>query len=78
MTKTDEKFLEAGVVYQSVDPKTQMSAPYKRIFIMHFTIILSGFLFLALNEPRFSVVLLVVFKILADYVAHRKEHRVAV
>lgn len=52
----------------------QMSEPYKRIIILHVTIIFGGWAILLLRSPLPALVFLVVLKILADLRAHRKEH----
>ena len=52
----------------------QMQEPYKRIIIMHLTIIFRGFLVMALETPLPALVLLIVMKMLADLKAHLKEH----
>lgn len=52
----------------------QMNEPYKRIVIMHLTIILGGFFALALNSALPALLLLILFKILVDMRAHLKEH----
>ncbi len=43
-----------------------MTAPYRRIVILHITIIASGFSLIALSEPVVGLVILVVFKTLMD------------
>jgi len=53
----------------------QMSEPYGRIFIMHITIILGGFLVMLLGAPLISLILLVALKLVADLKAHVREHK---
>jgi hypothetical protein len=54
--------------------KDLMSAPYKRIVIMHTAIIFGGFLVMNLESPVAGVLFLLVLKLCADVVAHVKEH----
>ncbi len=54
--------------------KTQMGEPYKRIIVMHLTIILGGFLTMLLRAPAAALLVLIVLKTAADLRAHRKEH----
>jgi len=54
----------------------QMSEPYKRIVILHLTIIIGGWLILLLKSPLPALVFLVVLKTTLDLRAHREEHRV--
>ena len=60
--------------YLGTDLKTQMSEPYKRIMVMHMTIIIGGFLTMLLRAPEAAVLLLIAFKTAADLHAHRGEH----
>ena len=53
----------------------QMGEPYKRIVIMHVTIIFGGFMTLALGSSLPALLLLVMLKLLADTRAHLREHR---
>ena len=55
-------------------PEKQMMAPYRRIILMHVTIIFGGWLILALGAPVLALVLLIVLKIVSDVRAHHKEH----
>jgi hypothetical protein len=50
-----------------------MGQPYGRIFILHFTILLGGFLMMALHSPAVGLALLVTLKILLDLRGHLKE-----
>jgi len=60
--------------YLGMNLKTQMGEPYKRIVVMHVTIILGGFLTMTLRTPMPVLFLLIVFKTASDLYAHRKEH----
>lgn len=63
--------------YLRTDPQTQMMAPYARVMILHFTIILGGFATMALGEPTLALLLLVVLKTGYDLYAHLIEHEKA-
>ncbi len=61
--------------YVGMDVSKQMGQPYKRIIIMHLTIIFGGFAAMALDTALPALILLVVLKLVADLNAHIKEHR---
>jgi len=61
--------------YESETTATLMMAPYRRIIVMHVTLILGGGLVMVLDTPAPALALLVVLKILTDLRAHRREHR---
>ncbi len=61
--------------YLVTDVRQQMSAPYRRIVIMHLTLIFGGFLTMALDVPLLALFLLILLKIAMDVRAHRREHR---
>lgn len=52
-----------------------MTAPYKRIVILHVAIIFGGFAVMALGSPLALLLLLVVLKLGLDVVLHLREHR---
>jgi hypothetical protein len=52
----------------------QMAEPYKRIIVMHLTIIFGGWLILLLRSPLPALVLLIALKTAADLRAHHREH----
>ena len=60
--------------YLGMDLKAQMSEPYKRIIVMHVTLIIGGFLTMLLRSPEAVLLLLIALKTAADLRAHRKEH----
>jgi hypothetical protein len=60
------EFRRAGV-------QALMIQPYGRIVVLHVTILLGGFLMMALKSPTLGLVLLVVLKILLDLRAHLAE-----
>lgn len=61
--------------YLGRDANTQMGEPYKRIIIMHVTIIFGGFLVMALGSALPALLLLIAMKLGADLYAHLNEHR---
>ncbi|MCZ6616582.1 MAG: DUF6498-containing protein, partial [Gammaproteobacteria bacterium] len=52
----------------------QMNEPYKRVVVMHLTIIFGGFVVMLLETPLPALVLLIVLKIYADARAHKRQH----
>ncbi len=52
-----------------------MTAPYKRIVILHVAIIFGGMGVMALGEPVAMLVVLVLLKLAMDVALHRREHR---
>jgi hypothetical protein len=60
--------------YAGRDPADQMKEPYRRIVVMHITIIFGGWFILALGAPAWALVLLVGLKTGVDLAAHRREH----
>ena len=54
----------------------QMGEPYKRVMVLHVTIIFGGWVILLLGSPVPALVLLVALKAGVDFAAHRKEHTV--
>ena len=59
--------------YQRTTLPNLMMSPYKRIVIMHLTIIFGGFVTMILGAPPAALVLMVVLKIAVDLGAHVKE-----
>lgn len=55
-------------------PHQLMHAPYKRVVILHLTILLGGFLALALDIGMGALILLTILKIITDLFAHKKSH----
>jgi len=51
-----------------------MSAPYKRVIIMQFALIAGSFSFVAFNRPAYTLLILIVLKIIIDLTTHLKEH----
>lgn len=56
-------------------PKDFMSAPYRRIMILHVAIIAGGMGVQALGEPVLMLLVLVALKIAVDMSLHLREHR---
>jgi hypothetical protein len=57
-----------------MDPEKQMFAPYKRVMIMHVTIIFGALFIQYLGAPVLALVVLILFKIAIDAEAHQREH----
>jgi hypothetical protein len=50
------------------------AAPYRRIMVMHFTIVIGGLLVAILQEPTAGLVFLIVAKTIVDVSSHIREH----
>lgn len=61
--------------YLDVKISQQMMAPYKRITIMHVTLIIGGFLAMALSSPLPVLLLMIGLKTVMDARAHMKERK---
>lgn len=61
--------------YLGRDGQAQMGQPYKRIIIMHITIIFGGFMVMGLESALPALLLLITMKLGADLYAHLHEHR---
>jgi hypothetical protein len=64
-----------GAEYRRLDVRQLMMMPYGRIVVLHLTIIFGGFATMALGEPVWVVVILVLVKMVVDLKMHLKEHR---
>lgn len=62
-----------GGEFRRAGPQALMAQPYGRIVVLHLTILLGGFLMMALKSPTLGLVLLVLLKILLDLRAHLAE-----
>ena len=51
-----------------------MARPYKRVVMLHLTILLGGFAAMALHSPAWALLVMVAIKTALDVRAHRKEH----
>ncbi|MGI9323598.1 MAG: DUF6498-containing protein [Pseudomonadales bacterium] len=65
-------FLRGGRAH--TNPDDLMTAPYKRLVILHVTIIVGGIAIEALGSPLVLLVLFIFLKIVADLRAHLLEH----
>jgi len=61
--------------YRRVSYADLFFQPYKRVVIMHLTIIFGALLSLVLNLPSLVLVVLIFLKIAVDILFHRKEHQ---
>jgi hypothetical protein len=61
--------------YRQAEIAKLMARPYKRVVVLHVTIILGGFAAMALHSPAWALVALVAIKTYADLRAHRKDHK---
>ena len=58
--------------------RDMMTSPYRRIVVLHITLIASGFALAAMGEPVIGLIILVVLKTLFDlYHWYKDEHKVA-
>src|SRR3989338_6348873 len=60
--------------YKHVKSGTQMEAPYKRIMVMHATILFGGWLVLFFQNKLYALLILIALKTATDMYAHKKEH----
>ncbi|WOJ97927.1 DUF6498-containing protein [Congregibacter brevis] len=67
-------FLIAGE-RESSTVSSLMSAPYKRIIILHITVIAGGFAIMSLDQPLFLLIVLVAVKTAVDIGLHLREHQ---
>jgi hypothetical protein len=61
--------------YLGIKLNQQMAEPYKRVIVMHITVIVGGFLTLISGTPDAALLLLILLKTGVDLRAHLKEHR---
>ena len=62
--------------YHDMTPQVVMIQPYKRVVMMHITVLFGGIVVSALGSPVVALVILVLMKIALDLFAHKKEHAV--
>ena len=60
--------------YRQASAGQLMAQPYARVVLLHVTIILGGFLVVALQSPIAGLLFLVVLKTALDILAHLREH----
>jgi len=61
--------------YQKANVQTLMIQPYRRVIVLHITIIFGGFLMMALKSPLIGLLFFIFFKTVMDLRAHVKEHQ---
>jgi len=61
--------------FQRASLQALMMQPYSRVFVLHFTVLVGGWIVMLLGSPTLALVLLVVLKTAADLHAHRAERR---
>lgn len=61
--------------YRLVSPAQQMSGPYRRIALMHVTLLLAGLMAKSRNGALGALIFMVVLKIVMDLTLHVYEHR---
>ncbi len=60
--------------YKSLNIIEIYKAPYSRIFVMHFVILLGAFLSVLFGTPLLLLILLVILKTVVDLTGHLREH----
>ena len=60
--------------YKTATLPELMVQPYGRVIILHLTILIGGFLVMALGSPIIGLILLIVLKTFVDLKAHIKQH----
>lgn len=61
--------------YQTSDLQSLMGKPYVRIVVLHISILIGGFLLMALRSPLVGLLLFIFLKTVMDMNAHSKEHK---
>ena len=60
--------------YKNISPQQAMMAPYGRVVVMHLVVMGSAFAFASLGANTFSVVIIILLKIVLDFIFHAREH----
>ena len=60
--------------YRNETKGSLMSSPYRRLIVLHVTVLIGGVLVTELGSPVYLVVVLVLVKIALDLTMHRREH----
>ena len=60
--------------YKKATLSDLMAQPYGRVVILHLTILLGGFMVMALGSPVIELILLITLKIFVDIKSHLKQH----
>lgn len=63
--------------FRRSNPMELMAQPYRRVVVMHLTVIAGGFLTMALKQPEAALVFLVALKVTADLWGHQNVHEKA-
>jgi hypothetical protein len=61
--------------YKKTNTNKLMHAPYKRVIILHLTIIFGAFLVLSTGNSIWGLILLLILKTGVDLIAHIREHQ---
>jgi hypothetical protein len=61
--------------YKTITLSELMAQPYGRVVILHLTILLGGFMVMALGSPMIGLILLITLKTFVDIKAHLKQHK---
>ena len=61
--------------YKKITLSELMAQPYGRVVILHLTILLGGFMVMALGSPMIGLILLITLKTFVDIKAHLKQHK---
>lgn len=61
--------------YRNLKARDLMTAPYRRIIVMHLTLIFGGFLVMMLESPVPALILMIGLKVIVDVRTHLAEHR---
>jgi len=61
--------------YKKANPQELMGQPYGRVVMLHLTILIGGFLVMAMGSPIYALLILIFLKIFIDIQAHIKEHK---
>lgn len=60
--------------YAHVDPSTLMSEPYRRVAVLHLTILFGAFLIAGLGAPVGALIVMIAVKTVIDLRQHKEEH----
>lgn len=69
-----ENFVLRGEIYK-LDGRKLMARPYEQIFIMHAGLIFGAFLLQKYHSPIWLLVVMVLLKLMLDFLQHRRRHR---
>jgi|SRR3989338_1956555 len=60
--------------YKETSTMQLMTSPYKRVILMHITLLFGGFLIMLTGIPIYAMILFIILKTIIDLKAHNKEH----